>query len=133
MIKHFVTFFSPGTFVAETTTQEIEAWDIAEATKRSRLIKERHGATPYGFQFTTRRRGEKDFDSKEVNRSGMYYLGGETLTIKNLEKEDAQKNRTLISNMRCNGWKKVVRNDNSWRWVQPLNAGDTVLKQGGIP
>ena len=31
MKKHFVTFFSPGTFIAESTTKPIESWNIEEA------------------------------------------------------------------------------------------------------
>lgn len=44
MKKHFVTFYSLGTFVAEQTTQEINGWDTNKATSMARNIKERHKA-----------------------------------------------------------------------------------------
>lgn len=70
--QHFVTFFSPGTFVAEDRTEPIESWDVEAAVTRARNIKERHGATPYGFRFTTRSRGPLDLDSKELVRSTLW-------------------------------------------------------------
>lgn len=54
MEKHFVIFYSPGTFVHETTEKEIAAWNTQAAMDMARGIKERYGATPYGFQFITR-------------------------------------------------------------------------------
>jgi hypothetical protein len=128
MKKHFVTFFSPGTFVAETTTKEIDLWDVERAMEMSGEVLERYDALPYGFQFTTRERGDSDFDSKEVARSGMYYLGGEVLTIDDLKKQNDPSNRILISNMEINGWDRVVVNKNSWSWTQPLKDDDVVLK-----
>lgn len=127
MKKHFVVFFSPGTFVAEQTQKEIESWDTEKAMEMARGIKERYGATPYGFQFVTRERGDGDFDSKETKRSGIYYLGGKIRTLAELEAESDPKNSILISNMKGNGWDRVVVNTNSYRWTQPLNAEDTVL------
>ena len=47
MNKHFVTFYSPGSFVAETTTREIESWDIRKAQEMADKISERYDATPY--------------------------------------------------------------------------------------
>jgi hypothetical protein len=76
MKKHFVTFCSPGTLVSETTTKDIDSWDVQEASKMARRIKERHGAVPYGFYFSTRERGEEDLDSTVTKTSHMYYLGG---------------------------------------------------------
>ena len=69
MKKHFVTFYSPGTFVAEQTTKPIDSWDVELAVSMSGEIKERYGALPYGFQFSTRERGENDLDSHEVETS----------------------------------------------------------------
>lgn len=127
MKKHYVEFFSPGTFVAEQTEQEINEWDVETAIKMSRKIKERYGATPYGFQFTTRERKSTDFDSKEVKRSPMYYLGGEIFTVEDIRKRNLPDERILLSNMECNGWDRIVVNTNSWKWTQPLKEGDVVL------
>jgi len=81
MKKPFVTFLSPGTFVHEETTREIESWNTDKAIEMARGIQERHGATPFGFYFTTRTRGENDLDSKVSDRSKMFYLGGKVETL----------------------------------------------------
>jgi len=127
MRKHFVIFFSPGTFVAETTQKPIESWDIDKAVKMSREITERYNAKPYGFCFVTRERKPRDLDSEEVERSTMYYLGGEVITLDELKAQNNSEYRILIENMECNGWNRVVVNKNSRKWTQPLNDGDTVL------
>ena len=127
MSKHYVTYYSPGTFMAEQTTKEIESWDVDKAIEMSKDIKERHGALPYGFCFTTRGRTEKDLDSKETARSCMYYLGGEVLTLKEVKKQNNPGDKILISNMECNGWKRIVKNSNSYLWTQPLEDDDIVL------
>ena len=56
MKRHFVTFYSPGTMVAEQSTQEIESWDPDTAKAMMADICERYDAHPYGFRFTTRER-----------------------------------------------------------------------------
>jgi len=127
MRKYFVVFCSPGTFVAETTQKPIESWDVDKAVEMSREIIERYNAKPYGFYFITRERGPRDLDSKEVERSTMYYLGGEVITLDELKAQNNSEDRILIQNMECNGWNRVVVNKNSWKWTQPLNDGDTVL------
>ncbi len=45
MQKHFVTFYSPGTFVSEETTNPIGSWDVAAAMKMAHGIVERYAAT----------------------------------------------------------------------------------------
>jgi hypothetical protein len=127
MLKHYVTFFSPGTFVAEQSVKEIEAWDVNDAVTMSKKINERYGAKPYAFQFSTRERGDKDFDSKESKRSGLYYLGGKIETLDQIKKRNNPAERILVSNMECNGWSRVVTNTNSYKWTQPLYENDTVL------
>lgn len=128
MQQHFVTFFSPGTFVAETSEVPISAWDPEIAKKIARGIKERHGATPYGFRFTTRSRKESDLDSQVSARSPMYFLGGKVETLEEVEARATKEDQILLSNMRGNGHKRIVTNNNSWRWTQPLEESDVVLE-----
>lgn len=124
---HFVTFYSPGTFVAEDTTKPIDAWDVDKAVAMAREINERYGATPYGFRFTTRTREDHELDSKVTARSPMYYLGGKVETLAEVKARATDKDRILVSNMEANDHKRIITNDNSWRWVQPLNDDDVVL------
>jgi len=127
MKQHFVTFYSPGTFVAEQTTKKIDSWDVETAISMAKEIKERYNALPYGFQFTTRDRGENDLDSHETESSPFYYLGGKVYTIKELKKIGNPADSILISNMECNKWEKVIVSTNSWKWTQPLKDTDIVL------
>jgi len=128
MKKHFVIFFSPGTLLSEQSSESIDSWDVDKAVEMSRKIKERYGATPYGFQFATRERKDDELDSKEIKRSGTYYLGGEVFTLEQIKSRNDPNDRILISNMECNGWDKVVVNTNSWKITQPLTENDTVLE-----
>lgn len=127
MKAHFVTFYSPGTFVAETTEKPIGEWDVEKAKKMAKEIVERYNARPYGFRFLTRERGENDLDSKVTKTSAMYYLGGKIETLAQVKKRATEKDRILVSNMECNGWNRIVTNSNSWLVTQPLEKGDVVL------
>jgi len=127
MEKHFVTFFSQGTFVAETSCLSIDSWDVEEAKKKARGIKERHDAVPYGFRFSTRSRGVDDLDSKETKTSGMYYLGGKVETLKQVKARATKDDAILVSNMECNNWKRIVTTTNGYRWTQPLKDEDKVV------
>ena len=119
MHKHFVTFFSPGTFVAETTTKPITSWNVGAARAMATTITERYGARPYGLQFSTRSRGDDDLDSKVTDKSPMYYLGGQVRTI-----EEVEPDSTLYWNMKSNHYSRVITTNG---WTQPLNDEDVVL------
>ena len=127
MKADFVTFLSPGTFFHEDTTKPIESWDVEQAKEMARNIKERHGATPFAFYFTTRARGDNELDSSQVAKSCTYYLGGKIETLAEVEARNDPKEDILRSNMRCNGWDRIITNTNSWKVTQPLNADDVVL------
>ena len=128
MKKHFVTFQSPGTFVHEETTRPIESWDVQLAQQMARDVTERYGATPFCFFFTTRHRGNDELDSKEIRRSGRYFLGGTVETYEQVKARATENDSILLSNMECNNIKRIVTNDNSWRAVQPLEEDDIVLE-----
>lgn len=128
MKKHYVTFYSPGTFVSENSTKEIESWDVEKAKEMALGITERYGATPYGFSFFTKERGENDFEPKVTEKSKFYHLGGEIWTLEELKERNDPDDKILISNMGCNNWDKVVINNNSWRHTELFNEGDTLLE-----
>lgn len=128
MKKHFVEFLSPGTFVSEITTKEIESWNVEQAMDMALTVKERHGATPYGFRFITRERKADELDSKVTKYSGIYYLGGTVLTLKDVRARQDPKDKILISNMEINGYDRVIENTNSWKVTMPLTKDDVVLE-----
>ena len=131
MHKHFVTFYSPGTFMAETSDRLIASWDIAEAVRMSQDIKERYGATPYAFRFTTWGRKDDELDSREIERSPTYFLGGKIKTLEDVEA--TQPGTILARNMRTNGYARVITTTEGWRWTQPLNDRDVVLDMSQYP
>jgi hypothetical protein len=124
--KHFVQFFSPGTFVPETTTNEIEKWDVPTAIEMAKNITERYGAKPYGFRFLTRSRSAEELDSKVTDTSPTYYLGGRVMTLDEV-KQEMPDEKILISNMVINKIERVIVNDNSWRFTGELRKDDIVL------
>jgi hypothetical protein len=127
MHKHFVTFFSPGTFVPEETTQPIDKWDVDKAIEMARSVVERYGAKPYAFQFTTRFRDFDELDSKVTERSKTHYLGGRIETKEEVFARNDPNERILRSNMENNGIDRLIINDNSWRFTGPFRDGDVLL------
>lgn len=125
---HFVEFYSPGTFVAETTVKPIDAWDVGTAVAMAAGIVERYGARPYAFRFLTRERGPHDLDSHVSERSGTYYLAGTVRTIEDVERDADPSERILLSNMRNNDWTRIVEGHSPWKWTQPLHENDVVLE-----
>lgn len=128
VIQHFARFFSPGTFTAETSSREIDRWDTEVAIKLMSEIKERYGATPYGFQFVTRGRKAGELDSKEIARSGTHYVDVKVETLDEVRARANPDERILLSNMEGNGWDKIVTTTKGWKWTQPLKEGDVVLE-----
>lgn len=128
MKRHFITFMSPGTFVPEQTRKPIGSWDVEVGIRMSKEITERHNSKPYGFYFTTRERGVDDFDSKQTQISPMYFLGGKIETVDEIEARGLAGEKILLSNMKGNGYDRVIVNTNSWQITLPLNADDVVLE-----
>lgn len=126
MKKRYVTFYSPGTFVAEETTKCVPNWDVKKAQELVPDIEERYGATPYGFQFYTMKRGMLDMNPHEIERSSMYYVNCVVQTLEEVETEHG-KNAILAQNMRTNKWDRIVTTNKGWAWSQPLRDGDIVL------
>jgi hypothetical protein len=129
MQQHFVTFFSPGTFIAEDRTKPIDTWNVDDAIAMAALIVERHSAKPYGFRFTTRGREDDELDSKVIAKSPMYYIGGKVETLEEVEARNAPDEQILRGNMRGNGYSRIWVSTSGYRWTQPLNDDDVVISE----
>ena len=127
--KHYVTFYSPGTFVAETTSKEIDEWNTDLALEMMDDIVERYGARPYGFRFSTRGRSDDELDSKQIDSSGMYYVNCNIETIDEVCDRADPHEEILLSNMEINDWNIIVSPKEGYKWTQPLLDGDCVLNK----
>jgi hypothetical protein len=139
--KHFVTFYSPGTFFHETTTKEIAERDPKLAVAMAETILERYGAKPWGFCFESRMcadpvpdgmGGEMPGPTKPIpgSETGYYFLGGTVITLDDVEARAEKSEDVLRSNMR-NNWPICVDNRNSWRSVNPFTEKDVIVDARG--
>lgn len=118
MLKHYVQFSYPGAFFSEHSTEEI-------AERNAELVKVPEGA--FAYQFYDREEVEVDGETLRgecKNYSGFTYFG-KAYTLEEVKSEFPQYT-TLISNMECNGWNKVVRTRRG-NW-QPIEEGDIVIE-----
>ena len=127
MKKHYVTFYSPGTLFHEQNIEEVDFWNVDLAVLKSKDIKQRHGAIPFGFRFTTREKGSEDFDSKQSDSSQMYYLGGKVETLDEVRERNDPKESILLSNMENNGYDRIITCTRGYKSTHPLNKEDIVL------
>jgi len=134
--EHQVTFLSPGSFFAETTTKPIARWDPKLAVKIAATIIERHGATPYGFQFSTLlvhddiddgQGGKMEVRPKRLRESGIYHLGGRLETRDEVVARNDPRERILAANMTNSGMEIVCITTRSYKSTQPFKEEDFVV------
>lgn len=140
MRQHYVTFYSPGTFVSETTTKEIDSWDTHKAATMAKKISERYGARPYAFRFSTAvtrppvpdgEGGTLRVEGRQVEQSGLHYISGEILTYDQVVSRNSPRDSILLSNMRGNRWPIVVETRSPYISTHPLEASDSVVDSSG--
>jgi len=132
---HFVEFYSPGTFVSETSEEEIGEWDARKAMAMATDVKERYGARPFGFRFRTRVvTVPDDVPIKTLKESGIYYFNGRTMTLEDVERE-LPNETILISNMRGNDERTIVTGPKTgkgnYRWTHAFRPEDVLLDADG--
>ena len=111
----------PGSFVSETSSELCRHNNADQIECPS-------GAFAFRFfervtQTATLEDGRTHDHIERENVSGWYYPGGDVLTVDNVEALDGDYG-ILLSNMRSNGWDRVVRT--RLGNFQPLNADDAV-------
>jgi len=115
-LKHYVTFYYPGSFVNEEETKLISSRrDEVEIPRGS-----------FGYRFFDRTETELNGEmlkGKPKNHSGMYYLGRK-MSLAEVKKE-LPKERILISNMEGNNYKYVVKTIRGN--FQPFEKRDKVI------
>lgn len=119
MLKHYVEFFYPGSFMSESSAKEV-------SDRNATVTEIPQGA--YGYRHFSREEVTQDGElllGKAKDHSPMTYFG-EVLTLEQVQALKPAKNYDiLISNMKCNGWDRVVRTVRGN--FQPLNEGDKVV------
>jgi hypothetical protein len=113
--KTYVEFLYAGSFFDETTTKEV--------SDRSRPT---IPAGAFGYRFYDVTSVEQDGEvlmGKAKNHSGYYYRG-EVFNLEQVEALDGDY-AILISNMKCNGYDRVVRTIRGN--FKPLREGDSVI------
>ena len=117
MLKQYIEFFYPGSFVSETSTQE-----VVDRTPPDELPK---GA--YGYRYFAQSEVTQDGETlcgKPKDYSGTTYYG-DVMTLEQVKALTPSSDyRILVSNMECNGWERVVRTIRGQ--FMPLHAGDSV-------
>lgn len=141
MRKHKVTFYSPGTFISESSTYDIDSWDIPKAVELSEKVQERYGAKPYGFVFETLlvaddvpdgEGGKLKVEAKRVEKSGIHFLGGKLETYTDVVERNDPKEEILRSNMRNNESWIICINTNSYRSTIPFGEEDCIVDARGF-
>lgn len=118
----YVKFFSPGSFVAESWTEEVESLDPY-------TVKWPENA----YAFTMYLREDIIYEGKRhkgepTKIDSMYYHPDSKVETLEQVKINPNRGQFLVSNMELNGWNKVVWT--RWgNWPQPFNEDkDIVLK-----
>lgn len=118
MLKQYIEFFYSGSFVSESSAQE-----VADRAPPDELPK---GA--YGYRFFARSEVTQDGEilrGSPKDYSGMTYFG-EVMTLEEVKALTPYSDyRTIVINMDCNKWGRVVRTVRG-QFMQ-LNDGDFVV------
>ncbi len=133
--KHYVNFLTPGILFSESTERPIEEWNIKQAI----YLAKKFDMLPYAFQFSTWLETdpiiieEEKFVTKPKKKkeSGLYYLTGLVRSAKSILAGTDEKENILRSNVKCNNFKAIIQNSNSWLSTTPFYKDDVVIDWDG--
>lgn len=122
MLKTYVEFFYPGSFVSEMSEREVLGRSLP-VTLPERAFAYRFFSRNEVVQVDEVLRGEK----KDYGPTTYY---GEEMTLEQVKALPGS-HHILVSNMECNGWSRVVRT--IYGQFMPLNDGDVVVTPNDQP
>ncbi len=139
--KHYVTFVSPGTLFAESSTKPIDSWDTRKAVELATTVTERYGAKPRSFYFSTYLEVDHDVrdssgrkfkvEPQKTAESGQYYIQGRIETYDEVFDRNDKTEDILRSNIRCNRMPVLVVTTNSYRSVNEFEEKDSIVNSEG--
>ena len=121
MLKHYVQYFSPGSFVSETSDKEIPSRSL------DHVLPMKKNSYSYGFLFFDREETKINGEvlkGKKKNYSSTHYIGGRKMNATEV-KAEVKNNATLLSNMKINEWKYVVKT--KFGQFMPFEKGDIMI------
>jgi hypothetical protein len=139
--KIYAVFYSPGTFVSESSEREVSNADPAEAVRIAGGIKERYNAMPFGFRFETRLvagdiddglGGKLKVQPRTLETSGMHYINGTPETLDQVRERADPRESILLSNMEGNSMPIVVSGCSPYKWTHEFTADSVVVNAAGI-
>ena len=114
VIVRYVRFYAPGSFCAEDWTEDAPSLDPSEI------------AIPdNAYAFTLHERtdvedGDETYQGAAVQVGPVYYHPGSKVETLAEVGEHPKGNETLLSNMRCNNWDRIIWS--RWNnWPQPFD------------
>jgi len=125
MVRTYVRFLTPGAFFAEEYSVEVPGRDPAAMASIAK-------PEAFAFQFYSVSvlddEEGRELISSQFDVSCFYYIDALVYTADQLAEISATEYRTVIDNMRSNGWDKVAfcRTGN----FRPLLEGDEVIFSG---
>ena len=121
--KNFVTFYYPGAFVGESCTIEIDNRD----PEKMFALKEIKSA--YGFSFHSVgyiNLNNREYKSETFEKTGIFFINGEVFTSRQIKKKYPD-DYILLSNIRSNKWKKLVKVNMGW--FLPFEKNDSIINR----
>jgi hypothetical protein len=114
---HYVTFWSPGSFVAEEWTVPVDSPDPRKVAWPDNA---------YAFRMFKREDvidGDKTYQGKPERIGKIYYHPDSSVQSLDEARTNPRATRILISNMEGNGWQQVIWT--RWgTWPQPFEPAD---------
>lgn len=138
--KVFAQYFSPGLLFSETSLRPLEGDTYEEAVRAAASVEERHGAKPFGFDLVTHivadpvddgEGGTLNVVSKEVERRGRFYLGGDIYLYDRVVAEEGA-DSIWASNMRCNRDPVSIVIVNGYKSTQIFRESNVVVDERGV-